>query len=63
MFPFCSGTTWVPLIGRVAPHSWVHKQFIGGLAKDINVNSKDAKAVYAWDFDTIIPCHGVSPYE
>lgn len=32
---------------------------IGSLAKDVALNAKDAKAVYAWDIETIIPCHGV----
>lgn len=55
----CSGKTWVPLVGSIAPGSWAHKQLIGGLAKDIKTNSRDAKVVESWDFDTIIPCHGV----
>ncbi|KAG8898568.1 hypothetical protein FRB99_007345, partial [Tulasnella sp. 403] len=53
-----SATTWVPLIGRVRPFTWLHKQFLGGLAKDVDQNGKDAKTVASWDFDTIIPCHG-----
>jgi len=53
-----SGTTWLPLVGHIAPGTWVHKQLIGSLAKDIKVNSKDAKVVESWDFDTVIPCHG-----
>jgi len=53
-----SGTTWVPLVGRIAPYSWVHKQLVGALAKDIPTNAKHAKVVDSWDFDTIIPCHG-----
>jgi len=53
-----SGTTWVPFVGRIKPFSWIHPYFTGGLAKDIAVNSKDARVVASWDFDTIIPCHG-----
>jgi hypothetical protein len=54
-----SGSSWVPGVGSLHPFSWVHRTAIGSLAKDVQANSAHAKAVNAWDFDTIIPCHGV----
>jgi len=53
-----SGSSWVPGLGSLHPFTWLHRTMIGSLAKDIQANSAHAKADNAWDFDTIIPCHG-----
>ena len=58
-FLLYSGSSWIPGLGSLHPFTWVHRTMIGSLAKDIQANSAHAQAVNAWDFDTIIPCHGV----
>ena len=53
--------TTLPLLGPLlTPTAKAHKHFLWGAGKDKEAMKRDAKAVAAWDFERIIPCHGVS---
>lgn len=43
---------------KLNPYTDFHRNFIWNESKDKAAMAKDAKAVNAWDFDRIIPCHG-----
>jgi len=43
---------------KLNPYTEFHKNFIWGESKDKDAMVKDAKAVKAWEFERIIPCHG-----
>jgi len=46
------------LTKKLNPYTEFHKNLIWGESKDKAAMAKDAKAVAAWDFERIIPCHG-----
>jgi hypothetical protein len=52
--------SWLPLVGfGLYPGSAIQKFFVTkGMTNNFEEMKRDAKAVAAWDFDRIIPCHG-----
>ncbi|KAF9644252.1 hypothetical protein BDM02DRAFT_3122223 [Thelephora ganbajun] len=46
------------LTKKLNPYAEFHKKFIWGESKDKAAMARDAKTVYGWDFERIIPCHG-----
>ncbi|KAK4046668.1 hypothetical protein OIO90_006480 [Microbotryomycetes sp. JL221] len=54
-----SKRSWFPLLSsQFTADGAGHKRLLNMIAKDKTEYSKCAKAVSAWDFDAIIPCHG-----
>jgi len=51
---------WLPLFGfGLNPYSAIHRFMVTKvITTDSEAMKRDAKAVAAWDFDRIIPCHG-----
>ncbi|TFK49377.1 hypothetical protein OE88DRAFT_1719794 [Heliocybe sulcata] len=50
----------VPFFGTLNPYMWMHKRFAWTLGTDKEAMKRDVKTVAGWDFEQIIPCHGVS---
>ncbi|KAJ7598658.1 hypothetical protein C8J56DRAFT_814825 [Mycena floridula] len=48
----------IPIIGKLDPYTWVHKNFVWGAGKDKPAMTRDAKTVAEWDFERVIMCHG-----
>jgi glyoxylase-like metal-dependent hydrolase (beta-lactamase superfamily II) len=57
---YSQAKSWLPIFGfGLQPDSAIQKFAVtNGMAKDVEAMKRDAKAVAAWDFDRIIPCHG-----
>ncbi|KAI6159117.1 hypothetical protein EDD17DRAFT_1702641 [Pisolithus thermaeus] len=53
----CSG--WIPQ-ATLKPSSWAQQKILQSLATNVEDMKRDARTVASWDFDRIIPCHGVS---
>ncbi|PSS15395.1 hypothetical protein PHLCEN_2v3271 [Hermanssonia centrifuga] len=44
------------------PYSKFHQKFVWNEGKDKDTMKRDAQTVSEWDFERIIPCHGVSQF-
>jgi hypothetical protein len=59
-WPWKHGRSVFGLFGGYGPFDATHERITRNLGADADAMRRDARTVADWDFERIIPCHGVS---
>ncbi|KAH8116183.1 hypothetical protein DFH11DRAFT_1266963 [Phellopilus nigrolimitatus] len=50
---------WFPFAAALSPYTALHRRIVWALGEDKDAMRRGARTVAGWDFDRVIPCHGV----